>query len=248
MPDPRHYLLLTCNVLAREAYLCSARSKNLITVQLLDQELHDLGAEKMSARIQESIDRVDPARHEAVLLGYGLCNNGVVGLHAPVPLVISRAHDCITLLLGSRERYNALFSQNPGTIYESVGWIEAIQHRIDNPRGSLLRYDQKVYQEFVEKYGEDNADYLMEELGGLSHYSKLTYIDMPVGQSAEHRDTAAGLAAAHQWAFEEVPGNVTLMQRLVDGDWESRDFLVIQPGEKVEPSFDDGVVKAVLRK
>jgi hypothetical protein len=60
----------------------------------------------MSARIQESIDRVDPARHEAVLLGYGLCNNGVVGLHAPVPLVISRAHDCITLLLGSRERYN----------------------------------------------------------------------------------------------------------------------------------------------
>ncbi len=244
---PRHYRLLTCNVLARECYLCAARSKNIIDVRLLDQGLHDLGAGKMSARLQEALDQVDPARDEAVLLGYGLCNNGVVGLHAAVPLVVPRAHDCITLLLGSRKRYNDLFSGNPGTIYESVGWIEAIQHRLENPRQSLLRYDQKMYQEFVEKYGEENAEYLMEELGGLSHYSKLTYIDMPVGQSAEHRDTAARLAAEHQWTFESLPGNVALLQRLVDGDWDPRDFLVLQPGETVEPSYDDGVVKAKPR-
>lgn len=244
MPDPQHYLLLTCKVLARESYLCAARSPNLIEIRLLDQSLHDLGAEKMSASLQEALDAVDPARFKAVLLGYGLCNNGVVGLHAPLPLVIPRAHDCITLLLGSKERYAEFFSNNPGTIYESVGWIESIRHRPDNPRTSLLRYDQKMYQEFVEKYGADNADYLMEELGGLSHYSKLTYIDMPVGQSAEHRETAARLAEEHHWTFEQIPGSVNILQHLVDGEWNPAEFLVLQPGQTIAPSFDDGVVKA----
>lgn len=244
MPDPRHYLLLTCNVLARECYLCAARSPNIVEIRLLDQSLHDLGAEKMSAQLQAALDAVDPARHDAILLGYGLCNNGVAGLHAPLPLVLPRAHDCITLLLGSKARYNDFFNKNPGTIYESVGWIEAIQQRRDNPRTSLLRYDQKMYREFVEKYGADNADYLMEELGGLSHYSRLAYIDLPVGQSAEHRATAAKLAEDHKWTFEEIPGSLNLLQRLVDGDWDPAEFLVLKPGETIQPSFNDDVVKA----
>jgi hypothetical protein len=244
MPEPVHYLLLTCSVLARESYLCAARSRNIIEIRLLDQNLHDLGAEKMSARIQEALDAADPSRFKAVLLGYGLCNNGIVGLHSALPLVVPRAHDCITLLLGSKARYSDYFNRNPGTIYESVGWIEAIRHRPDNPRTSLLRYDQKMYQEFVEKYGADNADYLMEELGGLSHYSHLAYIDMPVGQSAEHSETAADLAREHNWTFDRIPGNVGLLQKLVDGEWTPEDFLIVQPGQSIAPSYNDDVIKS----
>jgi len=38
--------------------------------------------------------------------------------------VVPRAHDCITLLLGSKERYAKLFGERPGTYWYSAGWLE----------------------------------------------------------------------------------------------------------------------------
>ena len=38
-----------------------------------------------------------------------------------------------------------------------------------------------TYEEYVAKYGEDNAAYLMEALGGWrSHYDRAAYVDMAV--------------------------------------------------------------------
>ena len=43
------------------------------------------------------------AGYEAILLGYARCNDGLVGVTArDIPLVIPRAHDCITFFFGSR--------------------------------------------------------------------------------------------------------------------------------------------------
>ena len=60
-----------------------------------------------------------------MLFGYGLCGMGLVGLTArPKPVVIPRAHDCITLFLGSRERYLEYFNAHPGVYFKTTGWIE----------------------------------------------------------------------------------------------------------------------------
>jgi hypothetical protein len=77
--------------------------------------LHNLGDIKMRRILQEEIEKVEPDKYEAILLGYGLCNNGTLDLRAAVPVVIPKAHDCITLLLGSKEKYREYFDQNPGT-------------------------------------------------------------------------------------------------------------------------------------
>ena len=82
MHAPRRHLVLACEVLARECYLCAARSPHIVEVRVLEQELHDLGAPKMSAALQAAVDAVDPGRYHAILLAYGLCNNGIVGLRA----------------------------------------------------------------------------------------------------------------------------------------------------------------------
>ena len=59
----------------------------------------------MQERLQDAVIRSDKAGYEAILFGYALCGNGLLGLTAfTVPLVIPRAHDCITLLLGSRQQ------------------------------------------------------------------------------------------------------------------------------------------------
>ena len=67
----------------------------------------------MSARLGEILASVDESKYEAILLGYGLCSNGLVGLTArSIPLVIP-VHDCITLFLGSKEQYSITSTRVP---------------------------------------------------------------------------------------------------------------------------------------
>jgi hypothetical protein len=103
-------LLIACEVLAREAYTCAAKSPHSIDIQLLVKGLHDT-PHRLRDRLQATIDAASTSAaegstsYDAVLLGYGLCSNSTVGLMARgVPLVLPRAHDCMTLYLGSRSR------------------------------------------------------------------------------------------------------------------------------------------------
>ncbi len=34
------------------------------------------------------------------------------------------------------------------------------------------------------------------------------------------------------------------MRRLVDGDWNPNEFLVVQPGEKIVPTYVGGIMQA----
>jgi hypothetical protein len=133
MTERKRFNLISCEILHREITWCVARCRNIIDVTFLPKGLHDVGECGMSGALQEAIDGVDASRCEAILLGYGLCNNGIRGLRATVPLVVPRAHDCITLLLGSKERYRDYFSCNPGTYFKSTGWIERDSSSSDDP-------------------------------------------------------------------------------------------------------------------
>jgi len=57
-------------------------------------------------------------RHDAIVLAHGLCGEATAGLRAgSIPLVVPRSHDCITIFLGSRDRYTTEFTGNPGTYW-----------------------------------------------------------------------------------------------------------------------------------
>jgi hypothetical protein len=203
----------------------------------------------MSSRIQSAIDATDPTRYDAILLAYGLCNYGVRGLHAPLPVVLPRAHDCITLLLGSRQRYDEYFAANPGTYYKSPGWIERNSDPNDSPasitsRLGLLRDREAL----VAKYGEENADFLMETMGDwLQNYSKLAFIDTGVGDTARYLDFATSFARDKGWEMEHVSGSLALIERLLSGDWPDEDFLVLAPGNRIEASWDRSIVCPLQR-
>lgn len=113
--------LIACEVLFREICYCAAGCSNIVDITFMEKGLHDVGAKKMSEKLQAEIDRVDAEKYDAILLCYGLCNNGISGLRSPLPLVIPRAHDCITLLMGSKEKYRAYFDKNPGYFLLVVG-------------------------------------------------------------------------------------------------------------------------------
>ncbi len=242
------YKLITCAVLYRESYLCASKATNFIDVQLVEQGLHDVGKEKMSTRLQAEIDKVDTEKYEAILLGYGLCNNGIVGLQSKLPLVIPRGHDCITILLGSKEKYQKYFDANSGTFFQSAGWIEQAKDNLSNPESTTRQMGMASYQEYVEQFGEEHAKYIMDSLGGgLNSYESFTYIDTNVGDQNKLKTHAKENAKENNWNYQELAGDNSLLLKMMNGDWNEEEFLVVQPGDTIEASYSSKVIKSTAR-
>jgi len=239
--------LISCEIFYREFCAAVAQSINMVDVEFLTKGLHDIGAPDMLARLQAAVDRVESSRYDAVLLGYGLCNNGVVGLTARhTQLVIPRAHDCITLFLGSKERYLDYFDGHPGVFFETTGWLE----RGDGDGElSQLAVGKKLgitagFDELVARYGEDNARYLQEELARLdSHYRQITFIEMGIEPDSSFERRARERAESRGWIFEKLRGDLGVILRLVDGPWDKSEFLVVPPGQTVAADYDSGIIR-----
>ena len=236
--------LIGCEVLFRELCHACAHSPCQVDVEFLPKGLHDLGGKPMSAKIQQSVDRSPEAVYDAILLGYGLCGNGLAGVTARhTRLVLPRAHDCIGLLMGSEERYLAYFEGNPGTYYRSTGWLErgqGLQQLTHNTTG----FDESLAA-LILKYGEDDGRYLYGEMTRYrSQYRKLTFIETGLESSGKFIAEAATEAADKGWNFERLPGELGWLRRLVDGDWTETEFVVVEPGQRIVASYDGCIVKA----
>jgi hypothetical protein len=243
---PGRYRAVVCEVLYREACLCAAQSANMIDLDFVSQGLHDIDAPEMARRIQDRIDAAAADRYAAVLLGFALCNNGIVGVRArDIPVVIARAHDCITLFLGSKERYREQSGRAPGTYYRTTGWVE----RDSTPEdlGCATKMHKlgldRAYDDYVREYGEENARYIWQTIqGGLVHYDTLAYIEMGLGGRRSYEDATRREAAERGWRFALIPGDLSLLRRLFAGEWEEKDFLVVPPGRGIVATNDEDIV------
>jgi hypothetical protein len=240
--------LIACEVLYRELCALIARSPHQIDIGFLPKGLHDIGSAGMVSRLQHTVDEVDASQYEAIIMGYALCNNGVAGLKArSLPLVIPRGHDCMTLFFGSRKRYLDYFDSNPGTYFLTSGWIERGTATGELQQLSIAAQSgmDMTYEQLVEKYGEDNAKFLYEQLGNTGrNYGQYTYIDMGVEPGTAFQDEARKRAVERNWKFEQVKGNLSLIERLVNGQWDEEDFLVVQPGYRVVVNYQDSIISA----
>ena len=239
--------LVSCEIFYREFCAAVARSPHTVDVQFQTKGLHDIGSEGMLQRLQAAVDEGGGPKYDAVLIGYGLCNNGIAGLTARLtPLVIPRAHDCITLFFGSAKRYLNYFNEHPGVFFKTTGWMERGEgsELTQLALGKQLAWRQS-FEELVARYGEDNARYLWDELGTLTkHYGQFTFIEMGVEPDASFERRAREEAAARGWKFEKVQGDLGLIQRLVDGVWDDREFLTVPPGWRVRAHYDEGIISA----
>lgn len=233
---------IVCKTIQREAYLCAARSTNEVDVVLMPHGLH-CEPDKLRRAVQAEVDKtldLQDRLYDGVLLGYALCSNGIVGIQArTVPVVVARGHDCITLLLGSKEHYQAYFDSHRGVYWYSAGWIESsLQPGQERYEKTLLTYR--------EKYGEDNARYLMEmEQGWLREYAWATYVDWGFPNSEEYRRFTRRCAEWLKWNYDELPGDPSLLQKLVDGKWNEQEFLIVSPGRKIAADLTaSGIIKA----
>lgn len=232
--------MITCAVLEDEVAHLAPTDETVLTVVKMEQGLHN-EPDRLRRELQVAIDRVEAEFElDAIVLGYGLCSRGTEGVRTSRSLlVIPRAHDCITLLLGSKERYADYVKAHPGTYWYSPGWN---RHHI--PPGPE-RYS-RLREQYVRQYGEDNADFLMEEeQHWFKTYDRATYVDLGAGVTPEDLDYTANCAKWLGWSFDRQVGDQGLMQAMLRGEWDDDRFLVLKPGQTLRMVADQRVMEAV---
>ncbi len=250
------YKIIACEIAFREICHVAARSPSLLDLEFLTQGLHDTPCTG-AAEIQRRIDAVPAGRYDAILLGYGLCGNLIRGLHtAHTPLVVPRAHDCITFFLGSKERYQERSQARVGTYYYTSGWLECLRRRgeVDGTAGragtgflptraGLIADRPALLKEWSERFGDDEARYLLETMDDWTrHYTHGALIDFDFTQPLNLDCSVKDICATRGWEFERVPGDLSLLQRWVDGDWPEKDFLLVRPQQQIAPAYDNSVI------
>jgi hypothetical protein len=193
---------------------------------IMDYGLHRVPV-KMTASLQAAIDNTE--RPSLVVLGYGLCGNGLKGLRAGRhTLLMPRVHDCIALLLGSRQAYMRQFEAEPGTYYLSKGWLESGSHPL------------KEYEEYLTKYGQAEAEWLMDQQYG--NYRRLALVASTQADLDQYRPQAHAVARfCGRWGYryQEILGSDDYVRRLVEAA-----VRLAEPGVTVLPRrlADDFIV------
>ena len=238
------YLCIACEIFARPIYLSAAYSPQVIDIQLLERGLHN-SPDILRSCIQQHIDQTEGRGYDGILLAYGLCGNSTNGLQArSIPLVIPRVHDCIAFLLGSQQRYTLEFDHYPGTYWYTQDFVERQSESGGfNFMGSVLDNDvSKMYAEYVKKYGQENAQYLMEVMGSWqSHYQRAAFIETGFSNKKDVANEISRDVQKKGWKFENLPGDLVLFHQLLKGEWDDKDFIVISPNNTLTVSYDKNI-------
>jgi hypothetical protein len=225
IPDRRKpVVILACQVM--QSLMQPHLSHATMPIIYMDYGLH-IRPQKMAPTLQAQLDALpEPS---LVLVGYGLCGNGLHGLKAgPHTLVIPRADDCITILLGSYRAYIQTFEAQPGTYYLTKGWLESGSDPL------------KEYRAYVDQFGAENADSLIDMMYG--RYKVVCFVAHTQADLDEYRPRAVEVAefCAQRWgmAYQERIGSDGLIRRLLESprrlDSLGEDFVVVPPGGTVD--------------
>jgi hypothetical protein len=196
-------------------------------ITFLDYGLHE-APRNLKKALQEQIDQIE--QPSLIVLGYGLCGNGLDGIKAGVhTLLVPRTDDCIGILYGSYATYREQFEATPGTYYLSKGWLESGSNPLDE------------YQKYVEKYGQNQADWIVDQL--YQNYVRLAFVAHQQADLEKYRPKALEVAKfCQRWGmrYEEILGSDEFARKLVEVafDLEKADgeFVVVSPNGTLEQS------------
>jgi hypothetical protein len=211
-------IVIACRVMEPEMEAARAGS-DAVEIVYLEQGLHRT-PQRLPGLLQEQIDRA-ASYATVIVLGYGLCSNGMVGVTARrQTLIVPRCHDCISLFLGSPERYLTVFNEHPGTYYLTPGWVKENQ----DPLG--------IYEtEYLPRHGAETALWAIRE--SLKNYTHIALINSGMQGNEELRRRALENAAFLNMKYIEFEGNLSYFEKILRGPYDGGDFLHLQPGETI---------------
>jgi len=235
--------VIACPSLRPELEALAAGCTTEIAFHHLERTLHERTAEALRDALQNAIDQT--ADCDGIAIAYGLCNRGVIGLTArTIPLVIPRAHDCIGILLGSSRRYLNELDREPGTYFQSAGWLGAARHE-HQPEFTFGPNSNVSLERLAARYGEEDAAYLLAEFEGFTrHYKRLAYIATANPAEPALEAEARAIATRCAMDYQRLEGDTGWLRRLLEGAWNGDEFLVVPPGQSVVRASGERLIEA----
>lgn len=230
--------IIACDVLQFEV---ESRVERLqlkpLAVRMLEMGKHDF-PDGLRKDLQGTVAELEDLGCRRLLFAYGLCSNSILGVKSrTAELVFPRAHDCITLFLGSKERYAAIQKKDPGTYWFSPGWSRG--QRVPGPG-----HFERMEAQYREQFDEDEVEYLMEmEHDKFAHYNVAAYTDLGDGDVEASKGDAQAAAGMLGMDYREHPGDEGLLCRLLSGPWGEDEFLVVPPGQTAAYSPDERILR-----
>ena len=235
---PPRIALLACSVFEREIALYGNDADHIIETRFFEMGLHD-NPDHLRATLQTALGELDVRNDiEAVALAYGLCGRGTAELR-PLRhrLVIPRAHDCITIFLGSKERYAAHQKACPSCYYYTPGWNR--ECRVPGPE--KIEASRKA---LASKFDEEDVEYLLEtEREQWAMHDTATYLDLGTSDAEPEAEYAKRCADWLGWKFERLKGDPSLLHDLLWGHWDEERFQIIEPGQRLVHSPDERIMR-----
>ena len=211
--------IIACQIMEAEVERLK-QEDDRIQAFYLDQGLHRTPAQ-MPGRVQEIVDRVD-ASVGRIVLGYGLCSNGIVGVKARTrDIIVPRCHDCIAFFLGSPQAYLEDFWSRPGSYYLTPGWIAERKDPL-----SIIE------DEYVPRYGRETAEWAKRE--ELKHYTHIVLVDTGVADLEPMRRIGMENARFFGMEYLEIEGKSSeFFRKLACGPYKDEEFIRTLPGQKI---------------
>jgi hypothetical protein len=234
--------LIACNVFMREACYAVSRSPHVVDVEFTELGDH-IHSDTLRGMLQARIDAVEAGgkAYDAILLLFGVCGNATIGLQArKMPLVIPRAHDCCTILLGSKEAFRTHFADNPSRPFSSAGYLERGDYFMRVEDGENRMHYGDAYAAYVEQYGEENAKYIWETMhpAHAELDNRAFFIEIPETADLGYAAQFKSRVEAEGKECMVLPGSLEIIRKLLDGVWDEQVFLVVPPGRKVQGVYD----------
>ncbi|HWR39608.1 MAG TPA: DUF1638 domain-containing protein, partial [Patescibacteria group bacterium] len=210
--------IIACEVMKEE--LLRIPLRQAADYEFVSMGLH-LHPDKLRVELQRLLDNAQG--YETVILAFGLCGGAVRGIKSPhASLVIPRVHDCIPLLLGSQEAFQHCSAEETGTFYMSCGWILTERN--------ILTEHERVR----EKFGDKKAAAILART--YSGYKKLLFIHTGCDNDAAVLEQSREMARLLTLDHATTTGDPGYLQQIVNGPWDSPNFIRVPPGEAIEES------------
>lgn len=235
---PPQIAVLACSVFEKEIALLTRGAAHLAEVRFFEIGLHDQ-PDRMRDTLQKEIRALDQRNDiAAVALAYGLCGRGTAGLRPQRHrLVIPRAHDCITVFMGSKEAYAEHYRRCPTCYYYTPGWNR--DRRVPGPERL-----ESMKTELAKKFEPEDVEFLVEtERAQWALHDTATYLDLGTEDAEAEAAYARQCADWLGWKFERRHGDAALLRDLLWGNWDNARFQIVEPGLQLGQAHDGMVFR-----
>lgn len=202
----RKQVLIACAMLTDELRKVYEKNKSEIPIIWMKRGYHNNPSE-LRTSLQQIIDEHQDC--DTILLSYGMCGNGTVGLVSEhTKLVIPRYHDCINQLLRT--------DKETGHLYMTRCWTLDREAMKNECYGVMA------------KYGQEQGTEILKDIYGA--YSDIDVIDTDSYDMEPVKADADKVASLLGMQTSIVPGSTKVLEKLLSGDWDE-EFIIHEPGE-----------------